>query len=141
MSVDSTNDILTLEPFNPSAEYVHKTYKARQFFITCSLICSPSQFPCYVPRQTPWKLAIGYIHPLIPKRNLDGNMPKGKSAIKLSMKLNMTSVRELVVLHSTPSMFDRFLVQCLEVVGRFEQQTFYIGSIEGRTHFGLPKRC
>ena len=74
-------------------------------------------------------MAIGYIHPLIPKRNLDGNKLKGKSAIKLSMKLNMTSVRELVVLHSTPSMFDRFLVQCLEVVGRFEQQTFYIVSL------------
>ena len=26
-------------------------------------------------------------------------------------------------------MFDRFLVQCLEVVGRFEQQTFYIVSL------------
>lgn len=87
MSVDSTNEILTLELFNPSAEYVHKTYrayKARQFFITGFHLLSIT-FPCYVPRQTPWKLAVGYVHPLIPKRNLDGNMPKGKSDIKLSM--------------------------------------------------------
>ena len=47
LSVDSTNEILTLELFNPSAEYVHKTYreyKARQFFITGFFICSPWHF-------------------------------------------------------------------------------------------------
>jgi hypothetical protein len=99
MSVDSANDILTLEPFNPSAEYVQKTYKGLHFFITGSFICSPSQFPCCAPRQTPWKLPTGYIHPLIPKRNLDGNVSKGKTDIKLSLKLNMNSVGELVLLH------------------------------------------
>jgi hypothetical protein len=41
---------------------------------------------------------------------------------------NMSFGRELVVLLTKPSMFGKFVVACVEVVWRFEQRTFYIGS-------------
>jgi hypothetical protein len=47
----------------------------------------------------------------------------------------MTFGRGLVVLLTKPSMFGKFLVHAW----RFEQRTFYIGSLEGQTHFGLPR--
>jgi hypothetical protein len=37
--------------------------------------------------------------------------------------------REFVVLHTTTSMFSKFCGACLEVVWRFEQRTFYKGSL------------
>ena len=41
----------------------------------------------------------------------------------------MTSVRELVVLYTKPSMLGEFWVHALRIVRRFEQRTFYIGSL------------
>ena len=41
----------------------------------------------------------------------------------------MTFGRELVVLLRKPSMFGKLWVHVLEAVWRFEQRTFYIGSL------------
>ena len=41
----------------------------------------------------------------------------------------MTFGRELVVLLTKPSMVGKLWVHVLEVVWRFEQRTFYIGSL------------
>ena len=41
----------------------------------------------------------------------------------------MTFGRELIVLFTKPSKFGKFLVHVLEVVWRFKQSTFYIGSL------------
>ena len=47
----------------------------------------------------------------------------------------MTFGRELVVLHTTPSMFSNFAVHAWEVVvWRFEHE-----NIEGQSHFGMPR--
>ena len=41
----------------------------------------------------------------------------------------MTFDKELVVLHTKPSMFGKKIGGCLEVMQRFEQKTFYISSL------------
>ena len=48
---------------------------------------------------------------------------------------------ELVVLHTTPSMFSKFSVSCLKVVGSVEVRTKNILNrfIENKTHFGMPR--
>ena len=45
------------------------------------------------------------------------------------LELNMTLGRELVIMHTLSSMFARFCGSCLEVVWRFEQKKFSIGSL------------
>ena len=48
---------------------------------------------------------------------------------------------ELVVFHTTPSMFSKFSVPCLKVVGRVEVRTKNILNrfTENETHFGMPR--
>jgi len=55
--------------------------------------------------------------------------------------LNMTFGTEFIVFHTTPSMFSKFSVPCLKVVGRVEVRTKNILNrfIENETHFSMPR--
>ena len=49
----------------------------------------------------------------------------------------MTSGRELVVLHTIPSVFGKFLVHAWRYMWRFEGRTFYIGLSRVKLIFGM----
>ena len=53
----------------------------------------------------------------------------------------MTFGEELVVLHTTPSMFGKFFDECLEVVWTFRRRTFYLALSKGEAHFGMQRRA
>lgn len=52
-----------------------------------------------------------------------------QDAVEFILYLNGTCGQELVVLHTLPPMFGKFLVHARRVEWRFERRTFYIGSL------------
>ena len=51
----------------------------------------------------------------------------------------MTFGRELVVLHTTPSMFSKLLVHAWRQYGGFNEELILYQFMEGQTDFGMPR--
>lgn len=57
--------------------------------------------------------------------------------LELSLWFNRRLRRELVVLHTTVSMFGKFSVQAWSPCGGLNEVNFCICALGGRTHFGM----